>query len=300
MKTEEMLPPEELSLFMKLHSHLMAYTAQQTGVNREVRTAGDFVELSAEGKMKIRDRFLKDVSLLDRYVRSNPFGFSAEEMEMVSSWKHLVSATFFLVKLTRDGAVFLEEKGGKDAKAYLVNALAVPFDEVLPFRPPVRLDAVLLPFKGKVVYDGLTRIYRIYIGGGMSRSLRYECDNAILKHGLVKTLPFTPEEEKKYTYEEKLLYYLKTKERREEHYEEIEDLIRRNPLLLPLYHREIGRANSRRQSGLLREVGIERGWFAIAGDVIIASGRTRDEVQEGVDAILPEDKRRAAFIFELG
>jgi hypothetical protein len=299
MKTEEMLPPEELSLFMKLHSHLMAYTAQQTGVDTEVRTADDFIELSAEGKMKIRDRFLNDMSLLDRYVQSNPFGFSPEEMEIVSSWKHCVSATFFLIRITRDGAVFLEEKG-RDAKAYLVNALAIPFEEILPFRPPVRLDAVLLPFRGKVVYDGLTRIYQIYMGGGMSRSLRYECDNAILKHGLVKSLPFTPEEKKEHTDEEKLLYYLKTKERREEHYGEIEDLLSGNPLLLPLYHREIGRANSRRQGDLLREVGIERGWFAIAGAVIIASGRTREEVQKAVDAVLPEDKRRAAFIFELG
>jgi hypothetical protein len=110
MKTGDMLPPEELSLFQKLHSHLMAYTAQQTGVDTEVRSADDFIELSAEGKMKIRDRFLKDVSLLDRYVQSNPFGFSPEEMEIASSWKHYVSATFFLVRITRDGGVFLEEK----------------------------------------------------------------------------------------------------------------------------------------------------------------------------------------------
>ena len=300
MKTGETLTPDELSLFIKLHSHLMAYTAQQTGIDAGVRTADDFIKLSVEGKIKIRDRFLKVMpSLLDRFVQSNPFGFSPEEMEIVSSWKHLVNGTFFLIKITRDGAIFLEEKS-KDAKAYLVKALSSPFEELLPFRPPVRLDAVLLPFKGKVIYDGLTRIYQIYIGGGMSRSLRYECDNAILKFGLVKSLPFTPEKKKEYTDEEKLLYYMKTEERREEHYEEIQDLLKKNPHLLPLYYREIGRANSRRQRELLREVGIEHGWFAIVGDVIIASGRTRDEVQRAVGAILPENKRMAAYIFKVG
>jgi len=76
-------------------------------------------------------------------------------------------------------------------------------------------------------------------------------------------------------------------------------MLRRNRALIPVYHREMGRVNSRRQSDLLRDVGVERGWFAIAGDVIVASGRTRDDVERAVDAILPEDKRRAAYIFEL-
>ena len=45
-------------------------------------------------------------------------------------------------------------------------------------------------------------------------------------------------------------------------------------------------------------MGIEHGWFAIAGDVIIANGRTRDEVQGAVDAKMAEKKRRAIYIFE--
>jgi pectin methylesterase-like acyl-CoA thioesterase len=33
---------------------------------------------------------------------------------------------------------------------------------------------------------------------------------------------------------------------------------------------------------------------------IVASGKTRDEVQRAVDAVLPENKRKAVYIFELG
>jgi len=61
----------------------------------------------------------------------------------------------------------------------------------------------------------------------------------------------------------------------------------------------MGRANSRHQVELLRDVGIEKGWFAISGEVIIASGRTRDEVERAVNAILPESKKGAAYVFEL-
>lgn len=290
--------PDDLSLFLKLHQLFLVHVAQQTGIAPGLRTQDDFLALGRKEKAKLWDASFKRGELLDGFVRSNPFGFTSEEIEVVRSWEHRIKGTFLIVKVTKEGAIFLEEKG-KDARAYLVLPLVSSFEEVLPFRPPVRAEAVLLPFKGRIVYDGWLRSDQIYFGGGISRSIRAACDDAIIRYGLIKSLPSIPEEKREHTDEEKLLYYLKTRERREEHYEEIERVLRRNPALVPVYHREMGRANSRRQSDLLREAGVERGWFAITGDVIIASGRTRDEVQRAVDAILPEDKRKAAHVFEL-
>jgi hypothetical protein len=232
-----------------------------------LRTQDDFLALGRDEKAKLGEASFRRRELLDGFVVSNPFGFSSDEIEIIRSWEHHVKATFLIVRVTREGAVFLEEKGGREAKAYLVLPLISPFEEVLPFRPPTRADALLLPFKGRIVHAGWIRTYQIYFGGGMSRSIRAACDDAIVKYGLIKSLPFTPEDGKEYTDEERLLYYLKTKERGEEHYEEVERILRKNPALLPVYHGQLGRANSRRQSDLLREVGVEHGWFAIAGDV---------------------------------
>lgn len=299
MKVEDMLPPEELSLFLKLHQHLLFYVAKQTGVNPSIKTVSDLVELSIDEKVKMRDALYKKMELLDRFIQSNPFNFTGEEMDIVKCWKHYVKGAFLLIKCTNEGAIFLEEKDRKDAKAYLVKAITTPFEQMIPFHPPVKLDAVLLPFKDRIVYDGLLKTYRVYIGGGLSRSLRAACDDAILKYGLVTSLPYTGDDKARYTDEEKLMYYLQTKERREEHFEKIEELLRKNPSLLPSYHREMGRSNSRRHVQLLREIGIEKGWFAIAGDTVIASGASREEVQKAVNNILPPDKRNAAYIFQL-
>lgn len=76
-------------------------------------------------------------------------------------------------------------------------------------------------------------------------------------------------------------------------------ILRKNPGLLPVYHREMGRANARRRHDMLREVGVQRGWFAIADNVIVASGVTKDDVEKAVGAILPQEKRRAVHPFEL-
>jgi hypothetical protein len=238
MKAEDRLPPEELSLFLKLHQHLMVYVAKQTGINQSIKTASDSLKLPSDEKVKIRDFLYKNMELLDRFVQSNPFSFTGEEMDIIEYWKHYIKGAFLLIKCTNEGAIFLEEKDRRDAKAYLVKALTTPFEWMIPFRPPVKLDAVLLPFKGRIVYDGLLKTYPIYIGGGLSRSLRAACDDAILKYGLVTSLPYAGDEKAKYTDEEKLTYYLQTKERREEHFEEIEELLRKNPSLLPSYHRE--------------------------------------------------------------
>jgi hypothetical protein len=292
------LAPDDLSLFLKLHQSFLVYVAQQTGIAPSLRTRDDYLALSKDTKFKIADVSLSKENLLREFVESNPFNFTIGEIEIVRSWKHHVKGNFFIVKLTREGAIFLEEKE-KGAKAYLVLPLVSPFEEVLPLRPPLRAEAVLLPFKGRIVYDGWLRTDQIYFGGGMSRSIRAACDDAIISYGLVRSYPFSPKGKKEYTDEEKLVYYLKTRERREEHCEQIDEILHRNPGLFPIYHREMGRVNSGHLTELLRNVGVVKGWFAAAGDVIVASGTAKDEVQKGVEAILPKEKRGAVHVFEL-
>jgi hypothetical protein len=186
------LAEEDASLFYKLYQSFLAYSGQKTGVAPELRGRDDFLGLETEEKAKIRDASYKSGDLLGEFVESNPFNFASEEIELVKAWKDYVRGTFYVVRLTREGAIFLEE--GKDAKSFLVLALGSPLEELLPFRPPVRVEAVLLPFKGRIVYDGLLRSYRLYIGGGMSRSIRAACDDAILKYGIITSLPYAQAE----------------------------------------------------------------------------------------------------------
>lgn len=97
-----------------------------------MRTQDDFLALPRGKKVKLWQASFRGGELLDGFIKSNPFGFSSEEIEAVRSWKSGVKGTFLIVKLTKEGAIFLEEKG-KDARAYLVRPLVSPFEEVLPF-----------------------------------------------------------------------------------------------------------------------------------------------------------------------
>src|SRR5207249_9433157 len=54
---------------------------------------------------------------------------------------------------------------------------------------PVLAETVLLPFKDKVIYDGLLGRYNIFFGGGIRRGLQERYSTAKERFGIVTTLP---------------------------------------------------------------------------------------------------------------
>ena len=184
------LSSEDYLLYLKLNQSLLAFVAQKLNSKSKVKNREDFLKLTVEEMLRIRNSLMRNIQLIDEFAKSNPCNFTASELEIIRSWKNYVSGAFFVVKYTRDGAIFLEE-AGKNPKAYQVLALGTPFSEVISIPPPVRVDAVLLPFKGRIIYDGLIKKDNILFGSGIARSVRAFCDRAIMEHGLVKSLPFT-------------------------------------------------------------------------------------------------------------
>lgn len=290
------LSPEDYTLYLKLHQSLLVFTAQKRYSMHSVKTMNDFPKLPLEEKLKIRDGLMGKIALIDEFVTSNPYNFTAPELEVIKSWKNYVKGEFFIVKYTKDGAIFLEETS-KDPKPYQVLALGNPLSEVISLPPPTRVTAVLLPFKGRIVYDGMIRTDRVIFGSGIARSIRAACDRAVMKHGLVKSLPFAGSVP--HSPEEKLSFYLSTKESREEHWEEIEQLLQTNKNLRPTYLREMGRANSRLLKKRLRAVGVKKGWFAVADSVVVASGKTKKDLETLVEYLISNHGKKAVYIFEL-
>jgi hypothetical protein len=56
-----------------------------------------------------------------------------------------------------------------------VLGLYDPLEEIFSGRPlPILLETVLLPFKGKFIYDGVVRPYNLYFGAGIRSGLKEE------------------------------------------------------------------------------------------------------------------------------
>lgn len=79
-----------------------------------------------------------------------------------------LSGRFTLVKCLKSGAVV---QGGPDSRHYRVLGLRIPIGDALGGAPlPLLAEMALLPFRGRIVYDGILRPYRIHFGGGARRS----------------------------------------------------------------------------------------------------------------------------------
>jgi hypothetical protein len=288
------LSREDYELYLKLNQNLLAYAAQKLNPRSHVKNRENFLKLSNEGKLNIRNSLMRRIELIDEFVSANPCGFTPSELEIVKSWKNYVRGNFFLVDYRENGAVFLEEED-ENPKAYLVLALGTPLWELVPVPPPAKVETVLLPFKGRIVYDGLVNADMIYFGQHFARSLRTVFDRSIMRHGIVTSLPH--QDSVSCSAEEKLSFYLSTKERREENWEEIEELLE-NEKLLPTFFREMGKANSRSLKKRLKNAGVKSGWFAIANDVIVASGKTKGDLEKLVEELIPNHGKESVYIFE--
>lgn len=183
-------------------------------------------------------------------------------------------------------------------KAYEVLALNSTFEEMVGPYLPRMVDAVLLPFNNKIIYDSMSSPYSISFGGGIRRSFNDSCQQARSRFGIITSLPFSGAKLEQ-SDANKLRFYLRSERNRQRYSEEIWNLIEKDKELLTFYHQQMGKIQSRSFGKRLHEIGLTNGWFAILEGTTIAGGATRDEVERILQNIVPPDKRKFVYIFQL-
>jgi len=149
------LSPADADLFYRLMWRLQFYVNQQHQVIRDVGSIAGYAVLSTAEKMPVRDVLWENPRLIGAYAANNPDGLSTEELEIVRRWKRFVAGTFYIVRYLKKHTIL-----PGDGDVYGVLALNQSLEELLPGRPlPIAVKAVLLPFKGIVIYDGLLSSY---------------------------------------------------------------------------------------------------------------------------------------------
>lgn len=187
-----LLTPQDCELFFKLHRALMFFVNQRLKViPDDIASPEQFSPLSPELRLKVRDAFLGHIDLLQAFADENPARLTGDELDIVRSWRHLVHGTFYIFSELKNYTVFLSS--AKQPIAYGVVALSQPFEELIGPHLPVMTQTVLLPFKDRIVYDGLLSSYNITFGGGIKRRLNETFKEAKARHGIVTTLPMSSE-----------------------------------------------------------------------------------------------------------
>jgi hypothetical protein len=186
-----MLPtPQDVELFFRLHRTLMFFVNQRLKVTPiKVASPEEFAALSPEVRLKVRDSLNTNLDLIESFTAENPARLSDDELDIVRSWRHLVTGKFYVFRELKKYTVFLSTTS--PAIAYGVLALSQPFEDLIGPYLPVLTQTVLLPFKGMLVYDGLMSSYNISFGPGIRRNLNQDFKEAKARHGIITSLPMS-------------------------------------------------------------------------------------------------------------
>lgn len=164
------IPPDEAQLFHRLYPSFIGFVAGQLGGVAGIRDANTFRAASNEARTEARDRMLDNIALIDDFVEENPDRLSERKLSHVSLWRHFVRGRFVVERDLRNYTVLLDD--GRPAGAYAVLGLTTEIVEMLSVPMPALVEAVLLPWKGRVVCDGLIGSFNISMGGGIRRIYR--------------------------------------------------------------------------------------------------------------------------------
>lgn len=162
------LSTQDAGLFFKLMWSLQTYVNLKLEIIPDIGTVDEYQKLPSSEKLPVREALYDNIELVDAYLEGNPQKLSEEELEIIKGWKKFQRGDFFIERLLKKYAIFI-----RDEKVYGVLALSETLEDVLPYaRWPYYAKTVLIPFKSKVIYDGLLQGYAVSFGSGIKATLR--------------------------------------------------------------------------------------------------------------------------------
>jgi hypothetical protein len=288
---------EETTLFYKLFYPLLLFVNKKKSIIKGMGNDNSIRNFTIEEVQLIRDTLYSSPELFEQFIMENASNFPEDELDIVYSWKKFIRKSFYIVSYQKKYTIFLDLL--EPAKAYGVLALGTPFKELAGKNLPVMVETVLLPFKDKIIYDHILIPYNtIKLNQDLKKIIRGALHDAKIKFGIITNLnaELQPVEE---TPEAILKFYLQSARSREVYKHQIKRMIEESKELLIIYHREIGKYCARSFRKKISESGIHNAWFGVYEQNVIGSGKTREEAENNIKNILPEDKTGFVYYFEV-
>jgi hypothetical protein len=142
--------------------------------------------LRIEQAVVIRDVLWRDDTLMHQFIAENPARLDDADLEVVSSWSHRVVDQFFVTRYLKRHTVFID----RASRVFAVLGLHSPIADILGPGLPQVTDAVLVPFAGRIVIDGLLTRNPVSFGSRIREMLDETYRQARQRGALVKSLPY--------------------------------------------------------------------------------------------------------------
>jgi hypothetical protein len=178
------LTDKEYKEFLRIHLDLLFYVGQRLKIISTNITFDKFVDLDLKIKAECRDKFIESDNLLDDYLSLNFDRLTTEQISILTSFKKKITGDFIIYKCLTNFAIFLNTK---DNKFYAVKALGDSFDDFFD-KFPVLIKTTILPYNGKIIYDGFIKSSGVYFGSGITSTMRDDYKEAKKNNQILTTI----------------------------------------------------------------------------------------------------------------
>ena len=163
------LQPHETERFYRIWFAMLSYA------NRRLKLVRDLPESPRVGSIDVQDAFKvatavwADDALRHSFIEENPTGLPPEDLALARSWDRRVAGDFYIFRYLKKYTVLIDQS--EQARVYGVLGLVSPIEDVVPHPLPTLVRMTLLPFEGRITYDGLLAPYNVYFGSGIRSNL---------------------------------------------------------------------------------------------------------------------------------
>lgn len=168
------LTDQEYKEFLKTHLDLLFYVGHKKRVLPKDLSLKKFLSLDFQVKFKCRESLFEDENIVDEYIASDFDHLTTDQIKILAGFKKKIRSSFVIFKCLTNYAIFIDTK---DNRFYAVKALGDSFDTFFD-RFPVNISTTLIPFKGKIIYDGFIQSSGVYYGRNMTETMNEDYKKA--------------------------------------------------------------------------------------------------------------------------
>lgn len=170
------LEQSDAELFYRLWFPLLDFVNRKYHMCPEAETIDQEQGVDASDAKAIADYLWSRTGVIEEYLAAAKL--PEEYAQIVAGWKQCKPGRYILERHLKKGSVFIS---AEDGAVYMVKGLFSTWAEMLG-ECPVLLDAVLIPFRGSIISDGLVVPYNIYFGKGATEDFKEVYMNAKRNH----------------------------------------------------------------------------------------------------------------------
>lgn len=166
------LERSDAKLFYQLWFPLLDFVNRKYHICPKAKTIDQKHGVDACDAKAIADYLWSNTDVIKEYLAST--ALPDEYAQIVAGWAQCKRGRYILERHLKKGSVFIS---AEDGTVYMVKGLFSTWAEMLG-EAPVLLDAVLIPFQGSIISDGLVVPYQIYFGKGAKADFKDAYMNA--------------------------------------------------------------------------------------------------------------------------